>query len=257
MKPILIALLALAGPLVVTSVAASLPLIVPGTQSNVTFTLTEYSDVFGSENASGFSTKIVKTSYGTKQLMEDLLAEGYFPQGETKISGWKLVAVDRTPLITSDGNSIYFYLVKSNQTPVLIPSSRLTINTNSLAEAFATTEKYANGNLTAKKDSFRSVITLTGRQVLDSANTFYDNSFYLEAIAVGGSSLTTKSIGGGSTKQSFSFNALGAVKLSPIIGRLTDNTSENIPTVIEGSIGFSAFTPLDIVGYPDPMPGVQ
>ena len=243
-----LALLALA---VVPLAATATP--VPGAQSTVTLSLFAYQTEPVSDTATLYKTKIVKYSYTSRDLLSDLLAEGVLGAGET-LNGWKLVVVDRTPLYTgteSDHNTLVFYAIKAGKTPVQIPAARLGLNVESPASADAVVEKFLGDTLTSRSSTFKSLVGLSGRATLSSPDDTYDNSFDLTAFASGGDSVVTRKLKEGTVPESFTYNLLGAVTFKPVLGILTDHlATDNANAPIEGSITFSAFTPIDITAYP-------
>ncbi len=245
MKAKLILLATLLAPL---SALAVVPSVTPGASANVTLTLTStHTQEDPNNTETNYVTKQVVSRYSNKELLADLLAEGVLP--DTVTTGWKLVVVDQTPLLTDDGNTLVFYAVKTGQTPVVIPSARFGMNTDTNVSAEAQKHTYSGDTLTSTKDTFKSVIGVSGTQVLEGDNG-YNESFELTAIAVGGTASSTRSIKKNDATYSFTFNLLGAVKLSPIVGMLTDHSNDDEQSPIEGSISFSAFVPLDISSYP-------
>jgi len=221
----------------------------PGAQSNVTLKLTAHDSEFVSETPNGYSSKLVTFSYGNKELLADLLAEGLLGEGE-KLSGWKLVIVDRTPLAESDGNTLVFYAVKAGKTPVQIPASRFGLQTDSEVGAESEKVTFANDQLASRSSKFKVLVGLTGRRTLMTDADSYDDSFNLFGLASGSDSRVTRSIKVDKVAYPFTFTLLGAVKVSPVLGYVTDHLFDNTQSPVEGSISFSAFTPLDITDYP-------
>jgi uncharacterized membrane protein len=240
MKNKLIVLATLFAPLA----ALATPSVTPGASSNVTLTLTATHTETVTDTATSFVTKQVVTRYSNKELLADLLAEGVL--SDTVTTGWKLVVVDRTPLLSDDGNTLVFYAIKTGRAPVVIPADRFGIDVNTNVSAEALKHTFSGETLTATSDTFKSIIGVSGHQVLEGS---YDQTFDLTAISVGGNASSVRSIKVNTTSFNFTFNLLGAIKLSPIIGTLTDNNSGDM-YVIDGSLGFSAFTVLDISSYP-------
>lgn len=221
----------------------------PGARSNVTLKLTVHDSEFVSETASGYSSKLVAYSYGNKELLTDLLNEGLLGEGE-KLSGWKLVVVDRTPLADVDNNTLVFYAVKDGRTPVQIPASRFGLQTDSDVGVDAEKVTFANDQLATRKTSFKALVGLSGRRTLATDAESYDDSFELSGLASGSDSRVTRSITVNKVAYPFTFTLLGAVTVKPVLGSLTDHLADNTQTPVEGSITFSAFTPLDITDYP-------
>ena len=242
MKASILLLAALSAPLFVQADP------IPGSQSNVTLSLTATHSETILDNATNLTEKLVSSRYGNRELLTDLLAEGFLP--DTTISGWKLVVVDRAPLASDDGDLLVFYVIKAGQTPVELPASRLGIDVNSSAGAEAHTRKFAGEQVVSASSKFKAIVGFSGHQVLDSEDDSYDDTFNLTAIANGASATKVIKLKRDSILYSFTYDLLGAVKFSPIIGTLTDNLGQDDKRPIEGSITFSAFTPVDITAYP-------
>ena len=222
---------------------------VPGSQAAVTLALVGTESKMVTETATVEVSKLVSSRYGNRELLTDLLAEGILP--DTTIAGWKLVVVDRQPLASQDNDLFVFYVVKAGKTPVELPASRLGIDVNSDTGVEARSQKLADGQTTASKSTFRAVVSFSGHQVLESQDDSYDDSFVLTAIAKGTSTWTVRQLKVETVSYPFTYDLLGPVKFSPIIGSLTDNLSQDDQkTPIEGSITFAASAAVDISGYP-------
>ena len=243
MKKSLLLLAAFLAPL------AAIAAIQPGAQSNVALSLFRYASEPVSETS--VNTKIVKYSYGSRALLAELLDEGVLGEGQT-LAGWNLVIVDRTPLTEQDGNTLIFYAVKKGVTPVQIPASRLYLNANSNAGADGDTYKMVEDEPVFQKSSFKAIVSLSGHTMLNNGEDDYDYSFSLQALASGSDTRGLKKIKVGTVTETFDYTLLGAINLKPVLGIYTDNLadSEDSQTPVEGSVTFSAFTPLDISGYP-------
>jgi len=219
---------------------------IPGASATVTVTLTASHTEAVTDTETSYVTKQVVLRYSNKELLTDLMAEGYL--SDSVLTGWKLVIVDRTPLLSDDNNTLVFYAIKTGLAPVVIPAARFGLDVSTNAAAEAKKHTLSGGNVTSVNDKFKSIVGVSGHQQLDGPDG-YDESFELTSIANGGNASKVLGIKQENVTYNFTFNLLGAIKLSPIIGILTDNNSDDqVP--VEGSISFSAFVPLDITSYP-------
>lgn len=76
---------------------------------------TSYTTDAGSTTKTEEMTTVITMRYGVREVLEDLLSRGYFPQGETSIRGYSLKSV-------SDGAAMQTFLYKKGLTPVNVDS---------------------------------------------------------------------------------------------------------------------------------------
>lgn len=243
MKTRALLLAALLAPL-----AASATEILPGAQSNVSLNLTRHaSEPVSLTDLENPGTKIVKHSYTSKDLLTELLDEGLLGESETSIANWKLVIVDRTPLAEHEENTLVFYAVKKGVTPIQIPGSRLNLNASTEVGADGHTYKKVAGEYVYQKSTFKALVSLSGHAALEAE---YDYNFSLHALASGSDAISVRKIKVDLVTETFDYDLLGAVTFKPVLGTYTDNEAEGEQTPVEGQVTFSAFTALDISGYP-------
>lgn len=240
-------LLVLAGSLSFAAPALHAQIVVPGAQSNVTLTLTssfteENADKYSGPNTI-YSSRIVKASYGNKQLIADMNDAGDLP--DNTVTGWKLVMVNRNPLSDDGEDSRSFYLVKAGQTPVPVPYFTLK-ELPGFAESYIDT---VNGDdeIISGKSTFRSQLRLDGYLPLDSAE------FSMTGLLTGSDKTGPVKI----SNVPFTFlYQLVSAKLGGIVGSVEyydEYYEEYDDELIEGSVSFSAETPIDISSYPAPI----
>lgn len=217
--------------------------IVPGSQSNVTLTLTASYTGEELEKTAGvntvYSASIVKEAFNNKVFIAAMNEGGYLP--DNTITGWKLVMVNSDPEDEDDSRA--FYLVKTGQTPVPVPSSvlRLTTDLPGFAEAFTDTEN-ANSERLTGKTTFRGQVGLAGSVPGDGTE------FSMVGVIAGSDKSGPVTI----SKAPFKFiYQLVTAKLSGIVGAADDSEDpEGHDLLLEGSVSFSAETPIDISSYP-------
>ena len=236
-------LLILAGSLSIAAPALHAQ-IVPGSQSNVTLTLTssftEDNDpkIVGSKTI--FSGRIVKEAFGNKQFIAGMNAAGDLP--DNTVTGWKLVMVNRDPEVDgdSDANPRSFYLVKAGQTPVPVPYLSLDGVLRGSAATYSDTVDTAN--VEAESNYYQDPDIVTGK-----------TTAYRAQVGLYGS------VPGKFSNVPFKFvYRLVSAKLGGLVGSLGyyDEYYEEYydEELIEGSVSFSAETPIDISSYPAPAP---
>ncbi len=239
-------LLVLAGSLSFAAPALHAQIVVPGAQSNVTLTLTssfteENADKYSGSNTI-YSGRIVKASYGNKQLIADMREAGDLP--DNTVTGWKLVMVNRDPMDEGEEEGRSFYLVKANQTPVPVPYFTLE-ELPGFAESYTDT---VNGDdeIISGKSTFRSQLGLDGYLPLDFAE------FSMTGLLTGSDKTGPVKI----STESFTFlYQLVSAKLGGIVGSVEyydEYYDEYDEELIEGLVSFSAEIPIDISGYPAP-----
>jgi hypothetical protein len=221
--------------------------IVPGAQSKVTLSLTvsytvERSPKFVGANTV-YSGKMVKESYGNKQLITEMRDNGDLP--DNTITGWQLVLVNRNPGFDEDeaiGRA--FYLVKKGQTPVLVPYLAME-ELPGFAESFSDTVNSNDEIITGKTTAFRGQFRLAGYTPLDQAE------FSMVGVLSGSDKTGMVKI----ANQPFHFiYQIVSAKLSGLVGSVDDaEDPDGDDLLLEGSVSFSAETPVDISGYPAPF----
>ncbi|HTJ78606.1 MAG TPA: hypothetical protein VL357_06380 [Rariglobus sp.] len=229
--------------------------VTPGSISTVTLAITGSKTIESDANTETLQKGTAVTSkYTNAQFLSDLYTEGYLTSGvvpsdtsataiKAGISGWLVVMVDRSPLLTDDGSTFVLYVVKSSTgQKVGIPASRFNFmpDTGVSSETYTQTSDGMGTPLTSTQ-KFTSLVKFTLSQ--DDDGTTYDTTIH--GVATGGSSSKTVTLGG----TPYLYNLYSAVKINPILG---DSSSTTDSTLLQGSISFGAFSAIDISTYPDP-----
>lgn len=239
--PLSAVLLSLAG-FASTARAQTASIITPGTAATVTigFTVSSTAErpfkVVGSNEV--HSGVIEKTSYKTKDLLEDLIAEGYIPG---PLQGWKIELVNPDPR-SSEGER-YFYAVKAGVTPVRLPSSvlRLAGEMPGYAETYSETYDNEGVLISAKTSAFRQPGGLQGSYVIDGSE------FSMVGVLSGSDKTGPVKIG---TATYFFYYTLNSAKITGMIGSIDDSEDpEGDDLVMEGTFSVSAEKPIDVTAY--------
>lgn len=223
----------------------------PGALANMTLALSRSATDFVSETSTGYVTKLVKVSYGNKDLLQELLEAGFLGEVETSIKGWRIVAVDFTALQSSEEHNFAFYAVKTGRDPVFIPFSRLQIDIESSVSAEGATVKQ-NGESQTAKTSFKRVTEFGGQQLFEGSETEdpYNFSYELVGMISGSAQTAVRTLKVDGVSHTYTFDLINKLSIKPAVGVVTDNLNDGQRTPIEGSVSFSAFKAADVSAYP-------
>ncbi len=174
-------------------------------------------------------TKFATTHLNTKDVLRSLNDKNALVPN---IASWDLVAV--LPEATEISTDYRFYLVKTGETPVLIPSDKLSLTVD--AAAYAYREQSSEGVLTGGSGKFQYAITLTAGDVV--AHGTASGAYTVRSVTVNGTTSTL-------------------VIPSAVVVRITgvkDNGDTEAAGVVEGQIVLTAHKPTDLSTYPVPAP---
>lgn len=245
-------------PLVLLSLLSPLSLlaqeIVPGAQASVNFQLTAtYSEVKSSteptETTLGVEvTKQVTERLQSKDLLVDLIEQGVIEDTVQNAKNWRLVVVNRQPLLSNEGSvDLHFYAVRNVSktlpaiTPVLIPQNILSIEFTGYGAGSGTT-KYDFENIVSDTGKFTEQLQIVYR------NPMLEEVYIIRGIGKGSFSSGPVKLG----EETFSYLKIAAVTISPIVGEFENTEDSDDTAILTGSISFSSFKAVDISGYPSP-----
>ncbi len=220
--------------------------VVPGEVSTVTLALTTVRTNEITNTDSSYVSSTVTGKYTNAMFLKDLFDEGSLT-GATSITGWKLVIVNTTPLVTDNNPTFVFYAVNGTQ-KVKIAPSRFTFIAGAGANAEANKSILSGGNVVSFTASFTSIVSITGTQP-EGAGT---SQITLQGVAAGSQKSLTVTVASamGGPSQTNAYNVIGAVKVTAMSGGVTFSDDTKFPVVVGGSMSFSAFVPTDISNYP-------
>lgn len=225
--------------------------IVPGSQLNVTLALTVSKTLEKEPKASGLNTiysgSILKTAFDNRAFIAGMKDDGYLP--DKTVTGWKLVVVNSDPEHKKDGNgeTHSFYLVKTGATPVPVPSSVLCFFSENLTGGVENYSETVN-----KNDEVIAGKTTECRWQLGLKGSFPVNLTEFSMVGVMVASDKTGPVTISKTPYQFLYQVVRA-KLGGIVGSADNNEDpDGDDSLIEGTVSFSAETPIDISGYPAP-----
>lgn len=205
------------------------PAIGLSTSINVSLKVTET----GNESSRGpaakaiASTQLVSSRLNTKEFIRTLNDQHHLLPNT---AGWSLVGVIHDAQeISSD---YLFYLVKTGETPVLIPSDALSFTVDAAALAYR--EQSTDGILTSGGGKFRYAVTFAGGET--TVHGTASGGYSVRSVTVGETTATLV------IPSAITFRLAGAQE------------NEDGAGIVEGTMVFTAHKPVDLSTYPLPEP---
>lgn len=229
--------------------------IVPGSESNVTVQLTEtYTETVSSteptDTTNGVTIYRQKTErIITRDLLAALIEQGIIDDLPENAKNWRLVLVNRQPLLSYDGEIDLQFYAKRVVTralpaiePVLIPADVLRLELTEYGGESASIKSDLSGVVSDIGKFTQQAIVVYQNESLSEVTT-------LRGVAKGSFSSGPVKIG----TETFTFAKIGAVTITSIVGEFENVEDSDDKALFTGSITFSAFKPVDIANYPAPL----